>query len=270
MMIGLLAVDIVGMLVLVTGVKLLSLRKIGKNAMWSVFLSILLLPVLITMVLYVFTMTLIISIDQTKLFENILGHILTIELLILFFYVVSKCFQLPFSKGERDQNVPRHIVMTDRCIKMQYSTLLMGILVTALVVFLIAFITDGLITLKASEPFENTDRLTFLVSLVLAVMIIPLLGVPGMIISYLFTVIVVAVFTFITIQYLMVIHATIRMLILSQKARNLAVLYCILMLLPIVNTVNCILLIIAGRREIKKEGYPVGFFGIQMNRERSV
>jgi len=268
--------DIIGAIIILVGIQQMAKGKLNKNNAITVCLSITIIPILLLLIFYVFTAVLIRGTAPFS-FDYLSLAILNVELIMVVFYLLSKCFSLPYSRLSQDADASKNAVSIDRVIKMLYcfiylSIILLLIISPVIVPFIKIIFAIGNAGISITKSILTSGKIiesligTIIGIILVCMFIMPLLGVQGLIVAYLFIIIATILVILIIFHYIFIINATIRFVMISRNIRKYAVLYCFLMLIPIVNIVSAIILIIKARKELKNEGYSVGLFGVKVKR----
>ena len=111
--------DIIGAIIILVGIQQMAKGKLNKNNAITVCLSITIIPILLLLIFYVFTAVLIRGTAPFS-FDYLSLAILNVELIMVVFYLLSKCFSLPYSRLSQDADASKNAVSIDRVIKMLY------------------------------------------------------------------------------------------------------------------------------------------------------
>ena len=265
-------ISIVGAVILLAGIQLIARNKINKNKTITVIFSITLIPVILLLILFVFTVSITSMLNQSH--DSLFYKIFAVELFVFIFYLLSKCFMLPYSKLTDVENTSKSVISIDRSIKMLYCAIYVSIIIIAIltpVIIQIIKVIPPVQQFSLPSIFKEISIANILESIVailfLIIFMLPMLGVQGLVAGYLLIIASIFLSVMIIFQYLFIINATIRIVIASKSIRKFAIIYCILMLVPILNIVSCIILIVKARNELKILGFKVGLFGVKLARE---
>lgn len=274
-------ISIVGAFILLVGIHLIAKNKINKNRTITVMLSATLFPVALLLIISIFIFAIFDMSSQWYL--SFSYKIFIVELLVFLFYFISKCLTLPYSKLTELENKTKDAVSIDQSIKMFYCALYVSLILIA--IFTPIILQTIKIIPEATQPFLDIELPPSLNDIPIvralapvAVLIVALLGVLAVglffgvtqILAFFLLIASAFIGSIIAVQYFFIIKATIKILIASKTIRKDAIVYSILMLIPILNILNCIILIVKARKELKNLGFNVGLFGAKTVKEATL
>jgi hypothetical protein len=271
-------ISIVGAFILLAGIYLIAKNKINRNRTITVMLSATLFPIVVLLIISIFIF--VIFDMSSQWYVSFSYKILIVELLVFLFYFLSKCLTLPYSKLTELENKIKDEVSIDQSIKMLYCALYVSLILIAIftpvilqTIKVIPEVTQPFLDMELPSPINEIPIVRALAPI--AVIILALLGVLAVglffgltqILAFFLLIASAFIGSIIAVQYFFIIKATIKILIASKTIRKDAIVYSIIMLIPILNIVNCIILIIKARKELKSMGFNVGLFGVKLAKE---
>lgn len=237
-----------------------------KNRSITVAIAITFIPFMVLILMFFYILGIFLGSE-----EGLCVQLMNIELTIIFVYLIGKCMKGPYSKLSDSEGVSCTAVSMDKAMNMFYLCFyiifVMILTVIAIVIAAYAIIDYNDIDVAGyvSDTFDIYTGSNILSIMIYSVMFLillaaPLLGPQGLVVAAACIVVWIFFSVLPVLLYVMIINATVRMK-LATKTRYFSDAYIVIMFIPVLNVINCFLLIHAARKALRNEGIELGAFG---------